>query len=70
MKSFPGIAVVNFSGVPWYAYTIQRATNAAFGGTIQSWFAPAWADGSISLWDDFSDLGSQPAQAFYRLRFP
>jgi hypothetical protein len=70
LKSTPGTALVNFSGVPWYPYTVQRATNVIFTGAVQSWSAPARADGSISLWDDFIDLGHQPAQAFYRLRYP
>jgi hypothetical protein len=68
--SVPGVVSAGFTGVPWYAYTIQRATNIAFTGTVQSWPTSAWSDGSMSLWDDFSDLGSQPAQAFYRLVYP
>lgn len=70
MKAVPGWAVVNFTGVPWYSYTIERATNALFTGTVQTWPAQAWSDGSISLWDDFIDLGAQPEQAFYRLHYP
>jgi hypothetical protein len=56
--------------VPWYYYTIQRATNAAFTGTVQAWSAQAWADGFLGLWDDFADLGGLPMQSFYRLAYP
>lgn len=66
----PGLAVVSFSGVPWYNYTIQRATNVTFTGTVQSWSVQAWADGTLSIRDDFIDLAGQPAQAFYRMRYP
>ena len=70
LKSSPGAVVVNFSGVPWYGYTVQRATNATFTGTVQSWPTQAWADGSFSFWDNFADLPSQPMQSFYRLAYP
>ncbi|HEX9046044.1 MAG TPA: cadherin-like domain-containing protein [Verrucomicrobiae bacterium] len=70
LKSLPGSAVVNFTGVPWYTYTLQRATNATFSGAVQSWPVRAWLDGSISYADHFADLGSKPAQSFYRLRYP
>lgn len=65
----PGGASVSFSGVPWYYYECQRATNATFTGTLQTWPVQAWADGSINVWDDFADLGGQPTQAYYRLLF-
>ncbi len=67
LKTTPGMASVNFSGVPWYYYEVQRGTNAAFAGTVQTWSTQAWADGVISLLDDFADLGGKPVQAFYRL---
>lgn len=67
MNSTPGSATVNFSGVPWYYFEAQRATNAAFTGTLQIWPVQAGPDGSIFVWDDFADLGSPPSQAFYRL---
>ena len=60
---------VNFTGVPWYSYECQRATNVMFTGTLQTWPVQAWADGSISVWDNFADLTNQPSQAFYRLRY-
>ena len=63
-----GTATVMFTGVPWYFYEAQRATNATFTGTLQTWPVQAWADGSIYVWDNFSDLAGKPAQAFYRLR--
>jgi hypothetical protein len=67
--SIPGGAWVSFTGVPWYSYECQRATNVTFTGTLQSWPVQAWADGSIYCWDSFSDLTSKPPQAFYRLRW-
>src|SRR5512137_1387510 len=67
--SVPGGVNVSFAGVPWYFYTAQRATNATFTGTLQTWHVQAWADGSIFLWDDFADLTTQPPQAFYRLLY-
>lgn len=70
LTSTPGFAIANFSGVPWYSYTVERATNATFTGWIQMWPMQAWSDGSISLWDNFTDIGGAPNQAFYRLSFP
>jgi hypothetical protein len=67
--SSPGGAWVNFTGVPWYSYECQRATNATFTGTLHTWPVQAWVDGSIYAWDDFADLSSRPPQAFYRLRW-
>jgi len=68
--SMPGGVNAIFSGVPWYYYTVQRATNATFTGTVQSWAVQAWADGSINLWDGFAEMTNQPQQAYYRLSFP
>jgi len=65
----PGSVSATFTGVPWYAYECQRATNATFTGTVTTWPVRAWADGSIYAWDDFADLTNKPPQAFYRLRF-
>lgn len=69
--SVPGSVIASFTGVPWYFYTAQRATNASFTGTLQTWPVQAWADGSISILDNFGDLTNQPPQgAFYRLSYP
>jgi hypothetical protein len=65
--SVPGVANVSFTGVPWYYYECQRATNATFTGAVTTWTVQAWADGSIYVWDGFSDLTNPPPQAFYRL---
>jgi len=65
----PGGAWVSFTGVPWYSYECQRATNVTFAGVVQTWPVQAWADGSISWGDDFADLTNKPSQAFYRLRY-
>ncbi|MBE0543213.1 MAG: hypothetical protein IH623_17860 [Verrucomicrobia bacterium] len=64
-----GLATISFTGVPWYSYEVQRATNGTFTGTLQTWPVQAWADGSILIQDDFTDLASKPPQAFYRLRY-
>jgi hypothetical protein len=69
LVSTPGQATVSFTGVPWYSYECQRATNATFGGTLQVWPAQAGPDGVISVWDDFADLGTPPPEAYYRLRY-
>lgn len=63
-----GAVSASFTGVPWYYYECQRATNATFTGTVQTWPVQAWADGSMVVWDDFAELGGKPPQAFYRLR--
>jgi hypothetical protein len=68
--SLSGGVNVSFTGVPWYFYTAQRSTNAVFTGALQAWPVQAWADGSIYLWDDFTDLTNKPPQAFYRLSYP
>jgi len=69
LQTTPGMATVSFSGVPWYYYEVQRATNVVFTGSVPAWLVQAWADGSIYFTDDFTDLGGQPERAFYRLRF-
>lgn len=66
--SVPGGGWITFTGVPWYYYECQRATNATFTSPLRTWPVQAWADGSIYIWDDFADLTNQPPQAFYRLR--
>lgn len=68
--TIPGSVTASFTGVPWYFYTAQRATNANFSGAVQTWPVQAWADGSIHVWDNFGDLANQPPQAFYRLSYP
>jgi hypothetical protein len=67
--SVPGEVTASFTGVPWYYYECQRATNVTFIGTLQTWSVQAWADGSIYVRDNFADLTNQPPQAFYRLRY-
>jgi len=67
--SIPGGVWSSFTGVPWYFYECQRATNADFTGTLQTWPVQAQVDGSMYVWDDFTDLADKPAQAFYRLRY-
>lgn len=64
-----GTAAVSFTGIPWYAYTAERATNVTFTGALMTWPVQAWAEGSMSVRDDFADLTNKPPEAFYRLRF-
>lgn len=64
----PGAAAVSFTGVPWYYYEAQRATEVTFTNALRTWPVQALPDGSIYVWDDFADLGGKPAQSFYRLR--
>lgn len=64
-----GTVAAGFTGVPWYPYECQRATNVTFTGTLQSWPVQAWADGVVFVSDDFADLTNPPPQAFYRLRY-
>lgn len=67
--SVPDAVTVSLTGVPWYFYECQRATNVTFTGMLQSWPVQAWADGSIFVWDNFADLAKKPPQVFYRLRY-
>jgi hypothetical protein len=69
VASAPGVAVVNGSGIPWYFYECQRATNVTFAGPLHAWQVQASGDGMIHVVDDFTDLTDKPPQAFYRLRF-
>ena len=69
-RAADGTTTVVFSGVPWYSYTAQRATNATFTGAVRQWSVQAWEDGLIYLPDDFTDLPAKPNQAFYRLVYP
>jgi hypothetical protein len=68
--SAPGAVSATFTGVPWYSYECQRATNIMFTGTLQTWPVQAWADGSIYVWDNFADSTNRPPEAFYRLLYP
>ena len=68
-KSYPvWIADVGQVLPPHSAVDVSISTTNI--GTVRSWPVQAWANGSIYLWDDFTDLGGKPAQAFYRLSFP
>ena len=69
LASAPGQATVSFTGVPWYSYECQRATNVNFAGTLHVWPVQAGPDGALAVWDDFNDLGAPPPEAYYRLHF-
>ena len=59
-------ATVTFAGVPGVSYDIQRSTDLMTWTTLSAMTAPA--DGLFSYTDNFSDLGSPPPMAFYRLQ--
>jgi hypothetical protein len=63
------MATATFWCVPWYQYEIQRGTNVQFVGALRLWTTNAPVDGMMQVTDDFSDLGGQPLQAFYRMRY-
>jgi hypothetical protein len=67
--SVPGEVNVSFTGVPWYYYECQRATEVLFTNEVRVWPVQAWMDGSIFVRDDFADLTNKPPHAFYRLRW-
>jgi hypothetical protein len=62
-----GGANITFNAIPFYSYQIQRATNLTFTGGVRLWSTNAPVGGMFQVPDDFSDLGGQPPQAFYRL---
>jgi hypothetical protein len=65
-----GQASVVLSGISGNQYSVQRATDVKFTTGISN-FPPitAPANGNVSVTDNFQDLGTVPATAFYRLRF-
>ena len=58
-------ATVGFAGIPGYKYEVQRSTNLLSWVTIQTTNAPG--GGVFSVTDNFSDLGTVPGSAYYRL---
>jgi len=40
---------------------LMRICFLAFTGSVQTWPVQAGPDGLLNVWDDFTDLGSQPA---------
>jgi len=58
---------VVFNGVPGFTYVIQRSTDIVHWTDIAT--QAAAADGTIQFNDSFTDLGSAPSQAFYRLKW-
>jgi autotransporter-associated beta strand protein len=68
-----GVASVTLYGIPGVAYDVQRSTDLSTWATLTA--APplnatppftAGSDGKITFTDNFSDLGTPPAAAFYR----
>ncbi|HVU27181.1 MAG TPA: hypothetical protein VHG71_05535 [Verrucomicrobiae bacterium] len=63
-----GQATVVMSGISGNQYQMQRATNVTFTAGVTNFpVVTAPGDGNVSVTDDFSDLGTPPGQAFYRL---
>ena len=72
-----GVATVKMYGIPGVQYDVQRATVGASGPWTTLSAAPplnttppftaSTSDGSVSFTDNFSDLGSPPASAYYRI---
>ncbi len=60
-----GVAHLTYYGIPTYHYGIQRSTNLATWITIQTTNAPS--NGVLNFDDNYSDLGTPPASAYYRL---
>jgi hypothetical protein len=62
-----GSVIVNGVGVPGYTYQVQRSLDLTTWKTIASVTAPA--NSLFSVTDNFSDLGSPPPAAYYRLEW-
>jgi hypothetical protein len=58
-------AQLTFYGIPNYTYGVQRSTNMVNWSTI--WTTNTPSSGEFYYEDNFSDLGTKPASAFYRL---
>jgi len=54
----------SFAGVPGYPYQVQRAAKVAFIGTLRVWSTNAPPRGLFQAFDNFSDLGSLPVEAY------
>jgi hypothetical protein len=61
-----GVAAVRFAGIPGFSYQIERSTNLEDWVVLQMTNVPA--GGVFEYEDHFSDLGSTPGSAYYRLR--
>jgi hypothetical protein len=62
-----GKAKLKFIGISGYPYAIDRSTNLLDWIQIMSTNAPA--NGAFQYEDDFSDLGTPPSSAYYRLKY-
>jgi hypothetical protein len=70
-----GVAAVKMFGIPGFQYDVQRSTNLTSWMTLTSApplnaappFTASTNDGSFSFTDNFSDLGSAPSSAYYRI---
>jgi hypothetical protein len=58
-------ATVTFAGIPGYKYGVQRSTNVVDWVTLEITNAPG--TGAFQVTDNFSDLGTVPSSAYYRL---
>ena len=60
-------ANVRFAGIPGFSYGVRRSTNLVDWAVILTTNAPG---GGLFDWtDDFNDLGSVPAAAYYQLQW-
>jgi len=62
-----GVNHVSFHGVPGFTYITQRSLFLSDWKDIST--NAAAADGSVQITDSFSDLGSAPGSAYYRLKW-
>ena len=58
-------ATLNFAGIPYYGYTVQRSINLTDWSDL--WTTNAPGNGAFQFIDSFGD--NPPAQAYYRLRY-
>ena len=58
-------ATVEFAGIPGYKYEVERSTNLVNWVNILTTNTPS--NGAFSVTDNFSDLGTIPSSAYYRM---
>jgi fibronectin-binding autotransporter adhesin len=60
-------ATLHFAGIPGFNYTVERSVDLTSWTDITTTNAPA--GGLFDVVDNFSDLGSVPSSAYYRLKW-
>jgi hypothetical protein len=61
-----GSNILTFAGIPTYNYTVQRATNVSFTGTVVDLVTTNAPTGGLFKW---TDVAPPTPTAFYRLRY-